>query len=161
LFGLLTLARVTFTTDKPTFASSPPAKTYPAHVCNRDHGAVQSSRGAPLNRLEAKALLEGQPPNARLPEIILVAKQPKNELAPVGVGFNSDLPDADVADQVRSSADRIRERVKKTVEDIIEVGNELLAVKEALEHGQFGPWLKAVKGHEPLRGYGTRTVTSL
>jgi hypothetical protein len=51
--------------------------------------------------------------------------------------------EAKVAETVRTSADRIRERVKKTVEYIMEVGDELLAVKEALEHGQFGPWLKA------------------
>jgi hypothetical protein len=75
-----------------------------------------------------------------------VAKQPKGELVPVVVGFNYDLLETKVAEQVRSSADRIRERVKKTVEDIIEVGNDLLAVKEALEHGQFGPWLKAEFG---------------
>jgi hypothetical protein len=37
-------------------------------------------------------------------------------------------------------------RVKKTVEDIIEVGNDLLAVKEALPHGQFLPWLRAEFG---------------
>jgi hypothetical protein len=61
---------------------------------------------------------------------------------PVVVGFNYDVLEAKVAEQVRSSADRIRERVKKTVVDIIEVGNDLLAVKEALEHGLFGPWLK-------------------
>jgi hypothetical protein len=30
---------------------------------------------------------------------------------------------------VRTAADRIRERIKKTVEDIIEVGNDFLAVK--------------------------------
>jgi hypothetical protein len=76
-----------------------------------------------------------------------VAKQPKGELVPVVVGgFNYDLLEAKVAEQVRSSADRIRERVRKTVEDIIEVGNDLLAVKGALEHGQFGPWLKAEFG---------------
>jgi gas vesicle protein len=75
-----------------------------------------------------------------------VAKQPKGELVPVVVGFNYDLLEAKVAEKVRSSADRIRERVKKTVEDIIEVGNDLLAVKEALEHGHFGPWLKAEFG---------------
>src|SRR5262249_45505819 len=62
------------------------------------------------------------------------------------VGFNYDLLEAKVAEKVRTSADRIRERVKKTVEDIIEVGNDLLAVKEALEHGQFGPWLRAEFG---------------
>jgi hypothetical protein len=48
-----------------------------------------------------------------------VAKQPKGELAPVVVGFNYALLETKVAEEVRSSADRIRERVKKTVEDII------------------------------------------
>jgi len=38
---------------------------------------------------------------------------------------------------VRTSADRIRERIKKTVQDIIEVGNELLAVKDGGPGGQF------------------------
>jgi hypothetical protein len=47
---------------------------------------------------------------------------------------------------VRSAAERVREKVKKTVEDIIEVGNDLLAVKETLPHGQFGPWLKCEFG---------------
>jgi hypothetical protein len=73
-----------------------------------------------------------------------VAKQPKGEL--VVVGFNYDLLETKLANKVRSAADRIRERVKKTVEDIIEVGNDLLAVKEALPHGQFLPWLKAEFG---------------
>ena len=73
-----------------------------------------------------------------------MAKQPRGEL--VVVGFNYDLLESKVAEQVRTSAERIRERVKKTVEDIIEVGNDLLAVKEALEHGQFGPWLRAEFG---------------
>ena len=73
-----------------------------------------------------------------------MAKQPKGEL--VVVGFNYDLLETKVADKVRSAADRIREKVKKTIEDIIEVGNDLLAVKEALPHGQFGPWLKAEFG---------------
>jgi gas vesicle protein len=73
-----------------------------------------------------------------------VAKQPKGEL--VVVGFNYGLLETKLADKVRSAADRIRERVKKTVEDIIEVGNDLLAVKEALPHGQFLPWLKAEFG---------------
>ncbi len=73
-----------------------------------------------------------------------MAKQPKGEL--VVIGFNYDLLETKLADKVRSAADRIRERVKKTVEDIIEVGNDLLAVKEALPHGQFLPWLKAEFG---------------
>ncbi len=76
----------------------------------------------------------------------MAAKQPNGELVPVVVGFNYDLLETKVAEQVRSRADRIREKVKKTVEDIIEVGNDLLTVKEALEHGHFGPWLKAEFG---------------
>src|SRR5947209_14228164 len=73
-----------------------------------------------------------------------VAKQPKGEL--VVISFNYDLLETKVADKVRTAADRIRERIKKTVEDISEVGSDLLAVKEALPHGQFLPWLKAEFG---------------
>lgn len=73
-----------------------------------------------------------------------MAKQPKGDLAIVG--FNYKLLETKVADKVRSTADRIRERVKKTVEDVIEVGKDLLAIKAALEHGQFGAWLKAEFG---------------
>jgi hypothetical protein len=50
-----------------------------------------------------------------------VAKQPKGE--PVVVGFNYYLLETRLADNVRSAADRIRESIKKTVENIIEVGN--------------------------------------
>ena len=73
-----------------------------------------------------------------------MAKQPKGEL--VVIGFNYDLLETKVADKVRNAADRIRERIKKTVEDIIEIGNDLLAVKEAVPHGQFLPWIKAEFG---------------
>ncbi len=64
-----------------------------------------------------------------------MAKQPKGEL--VVIGFNYDLLETKLADKVRTAADRIRDRIKKTVEDIIEVGSDLLAVKEALPHGQY------------------------
>jgi hypothetical protein len=64
----------------------------------------------------------------------------------VVIGFNYDQLEIKLADKVRTAADRIWERVKKTVEDIIEVGNDLLAIKEALDHGQFLPWLKAEFG---------------
>ena len=73
-----------------------------------------------------------------------MAKQPKGEL--VVIGFNYDLLETKLADKVRTAADRIREGVQKTVEDIIQIGNDLLAVKEALPHGQFLPWLKAEFG---------------
>lgn len=73
-----------------------------------------------------------------------MAKQQKGEL--VVVGFNYDLLEAKIAEQARSSAQRIRDKVKRTIQDIIDVGNDLLAVRTALPHGQFGPWLAAEFG---------------
>ncbi len=72
-----------------------------------------------------------------------MAKQPKGEL--VVLGFDYTLV-GDAADKVRSSAEKIRLTVQKTIEDIIEVGQELLAVKESLGHGHFGAWLRAEFG---------------
>jgi hypothetical protein len=73
-----------------------------------------------------------------------MATQPKGEL--VVVGFDYSTLEPRVTRQVQETAARIRDKVKKTVEDIIEVGNDLLAVKGKLPHGQFGPWLKAEFG---------------
>jgi hypothetical protein len=66
--------------------------------------------------------------------------------------FRYDLLDTSVADKVRTAASRIRDKVKKTIEDIIDVGNDLAAAKAALHHGEFGQWLKAEFG------WGERTA---
>jgi len=60
--------------------------------------------------------------------------------------FNYDLLEAKVAEQVRSSAETIRQQVRNTLENAIKIGEELLAVKGALHHGQFLPWLRAEFG---------------
>jgi hypothetical protein len=73
-----------------------------------------------------------------------MAKQ--GELVVIQPGFDYSLIKEGVVEQVRSAAERIRQKVKKTLEDVIEIGNDLLAVKEALPHGQFLPWLKAEFG---------------
>jgi hypothetical protein len=73
-----------------------------------------------------------------------VANQPKTGLAVVG--FDYSPLEAPVAQRLRTTAERIRERVKQTLADLIGVGNDLLAVKDALPHGQFGPWLRAEFG---------------
>jgi hypothetical protein len=73
-----------------------------------------------------------------------MATQPKGELVVLGFDYSTFEPR--VTKQVQETAARIRDKVKKTVEDIIEVGNDLLAVKEKLPHGQFSPWLKAEFG---------------
>jgi hypothetical protein len=75
-----------------------------------------------------------------------MAKQPQGELVVVARGFDYSPLEAPVAEQVRATAERIRQKVKQTLEDLIAVGNDLLAVKAALPHGQFGPWLEAEFG---------------
>ena len=54
--------------------------------------------------------------------------------------------DAGVVRQVQTAAQRIRQMVQRTLQDLIVVGNNLLAVKAALPRGSFGPWLRAEFG---------------
>jgi hypothetical protein len=70
----------------------------------------------------------------------------KGELVVVEPRFDYSPLEAEAAEKVRAAAEKIRQTVKRTIEDIIEVGSELLAVKEALPHGKFGPWLRAEFG---------------
>src|SRR5262245_16411051 len=60
--------------------------------------------------------------------------------------FDYSCVNGNVAERARSTAERIREGGKRTLEDLIAVGNDLLATKAALPHGQFGPWLEAEFG---------------
>jgi hypothetical protein len=52
----------------------------------------------------------------------------------------------DMAQELQTAAQRIRQLVQRTLDDLLVVGQELLAVKDALPHGQFGPWLRAEFG---------------
>jgi hypothetical protein len=54
--------------------------------------------------------------------------------------------DAEIAQQVQKATERIRQLVKRTLEDLLAVGTELLTVKQSLPHGSFGPWLRAEFG---------------
>jgi hypothetical protein len=72
-----------------------------------------------------------------------MAKQ-KTDL--VIVGFNYERLKPEAAATARAAADHIRSKVKKAIVDIIEIGKELVAVKDAVAHGHFGPWLKAEFG---------------
>lgn len=73
-----------------------------------------------------------------------VAKQPRAGVA--GVGFDYSSLDTQVTKRVQSSAEAIRQQVRSTLESAIKIGEELVAVKEALPHGQFLPWLRAEFG---------------
>jgi hypothetical protein len=75
-----------------------------------------------------------------------MAKESKGELILAEKQFDYSPLEAGTAEKVRASANRIRQAVKRTIDDIIEVGTELLSVKDALPHGQFIPWVRAEFG---------------
>lgn len=50
------------------------------------------------------------------------------------------------AQEVRAAAERIRVRMKRTAEDIVAIGQDLLSVKARLPHGAFLPWISAEFG---------------
>ncbi len=73
-----------------------------------------------------------------------MTKPSKGELEPLGFDYGKlAVP---VAAQVRSVTERIRMRVKKSVDELIDIGTDLRVVKAALPYGQFGRWLEAEFG---------------
>jgi NADH dehydrogenase/NADH:ubiquinone oxidoreductase subunit G len=57
-------------------------------------------------------------------------------------GFDYAALPAEIATKAQIAASNIKLRLKRTVEDIIEIGRELTAVKAELPHGQFLPWIE-------------------
>lgn len=57
-------------------------------------------------------------------------------------GFDYAVLPVDIALKAQLAANSIKLRLKRTVEDIIEIGRELTAVKAELPHGQFEIWIK-------------------
>jgi len=51
--------------------------------------------------------------------------------------------DIATASLAKESAIEIKAREKAIWENIIEIGNKLIAVKKALPHGSFGKWVKS------------------
>lgn len=66
-----------------------------------------------------------------------------NQLA---LTFDYAALDGDTRALVLSARDTIRALERRTSESLIEIGRSLLAVKSALPHGQFGPWLDSEFG---------------
>lgn len=56
--------------------------------------------------------------------------------------FDYDALDVETRVVVQQKTGEIRERVKRTAQDIIEVGERLIDIKQRLGHGQFGEWLR-------------------
>src|SRR5262249_46875962 len=128
----------------PAAAAAPAGRTRPARL----ESAVNTKRSGWQKTDHGKGppAADAVCPHQRhaRAEFPKMAKQPKGEL--VVLGFDYSPLDARVAEKARSTAERIRGRLRKTLEDLIEVGSDLLGVKEALPHGHFGRWLKAEFG---------------
>ncbi|KJR43569.1 hypothetical protein MCHI_000532 [Candidatus Magnetoovum chiemensis] len=57
--------------------------------------------------------------------------------------FDYSVIDVKTADEIKASAERIKLRIRRTVEDVVEIGKELVIVKEKLGHGKFEEWITA------------------
>jgi len=62
------------------------------------------------------------------------------------VPFDYAALDAPTARAVRVSAERIRQLLRHTLDDILQIGAELISVKKTLPDGQFRPWLRCELG---------------
>src|SRR4051812_41168460 len=58
-------------------------------------------------------------------------------------GFNYAQYKPEVAEQLRQRAGRICAIGRRQIKDAVSIGQELLAAKEQLDHGEFGPWVKS------------------
>jgi hypothetical protein len=68
-------------------------------------------------------------------------------LTVVPVAFDYSVIDADLASNLRRQATRIRTRIGKATQDLIDIGRDLLAAKKHLiDHGDFIKWVEAEVG---------------
>ena len=70
----------------------------------------------------------------------------------VEVSFDYASLDIETRVIVQQRTGEIKDRMRRTAQDIVEIGQCLIEVKEQLKHGQFGKWLKAEFG------WGTTTA---
>ena len=78
-----------------------------------------------------------------------MAKQVRGEIIEAAAapdGFDYAKLETALAESVRQTADRIRGKLRRSLEDVVEIGNDLLGVKDRLPHGQFMSWLRAEFG---------------
>lgn len=64
----------------------------------------------------------------------------------IEIGFDYAVIDEDGRDDVRAAAERIKVRMSRTVEDIIDIGRDLIAVKKSIGHGNFLRWIEVEFG---------------
>jgi Protein of unknown function (DUF3102) len=60
----------------------------------------------------------------------------------IGATFEYEALAPALANDLRARAERIRTSISGTIDTVIAIGNELLAAKEYLDHGQFQSWVE-------------------
>lgn len=77
------------------------------------------------------------------------------------VSFNYDIVAEPVAVEAREAAQRIRLRLRRSAEDIIEIGRDLLTIKASIGHGYFLPWIEAEFGMSQSAAYKFMNVAKV
>jgi hypothetical protein len=62
---------------------------------------------------------------------------------PTCAEFDYGQYEPELADELRQAAERIRSRGQDQIAAIVDIGNELIQVKNMVGHGNWGPWLKS------------------
>lgn len=73
----------------------------------------------------------------------LLSQQTEKISTPESQGFDYATLNAETRLVVQQQTSEIRTLMRRTAQDIINIGQKLIEVKEQLGHGQFRNWLKA------------------
>jgi hypothetical protein len=65
------------------------------------------------------------------------------DVLPLEKGYEYDKLDSGLAQKIRYATARMRERMKRSLENILALGQDLLEVEKSLPYGEFGRWLDA------------------
>ena len=94
------------------------------------------------------------------PEVPLSAPMETSPASSIEVtqASESDMPSA-LNEELESVANRVRNRLGNMTANIVEIGRELRAVKQRLEHGQFINWVEAACKLSARTGSTIRTYS--
>jgi hypothetical protein len=123
--------------------------TAPAH---REHG----DGGQEIEHAEQPLLSKAEPNRSRFQLLT-----PAAALAGDNISFDYDTVGLDIATKLKAHAESIRARIRKSTEDIIEIGRDLLAAKEHVKRGQFDSWVEHQVGIPRRTAYAYIRVARL
>jgi hypothetical protein len=72
--------------------------------------------------------------------------------------FDYQILDSQPRSLVQQKTEEIRKRLKRSAQDIWEIGQKLVEVREQLNHGQFEAWIKAEFGWSRRTAYNFISV---